>query len=271
MLKKYLWFFAASSALVVTGYLISDALSFGAFLLLLWINLVGVFLIYRINDCFAQYGKFISNVVDFLRHPLHLILTLQLIVVVMPLSILLLPKPVLYILNVMALMGILYCSNVRLFGTQFRFKDILFVKNIMIGSAWGALVLIGGAVSHDSLLLIFFLIASIQVTIGGIIRDIPDIDFDRSKGVRTLPVVFGLKKTMRFLNLLNASILLLPVFFGGESGVWLFSIIVAGWRLTNLGLLERNVKVVFFSQWMNLFTCVIFLIATLILTTYGII
>lgn len=271
LFQKYLWFFVASTALVVTGYVISDVLTFNAFLLLLWINLVGVYLIYRINDCFAQYGKFLSNVIDFLRKPLHLVLTLQLIVVVFPLSVLILPKPVLYILNVMALMGVLYCTNIRLFGTQFRFKDLFLIKNLMIGSAWGALVLIGGAVSKDSMLLNFFLIASLQVTIGGIIRDIPDIEYDSSRGVKTLPVVLGVQRTMSLLHVLNASVLILPIFFGGENGFWLFCFIVVVWRLVNLWLLERNIQVVFFSQWMNLFTCVIFLIATLILTSYGII
>jgi len=271
LFRKYLWFFIASTALVITGYCISDVLSFGSFLLVLLINWIGVYLIYRINDCFAQYGNLISNTIDFLLKPVHLILTLLLIVVVVPLSILILPKPVLYILNVMALMGILYCTNIRLFGKQFRFKDIFLIKNIMIGSAWGGLVLIGGAVSNNSMLLNFFLIASIQVTIGGIIRDLPDIEFDRARGVKTLPVVLGPKITMRLLHVLNASILVLPLFFASDAGLWLFSLIVAGWRLINLWLLERNHNVVFFSQWMNLFTCVIFLLTTLTLSYYGII
>lgn len=271
LFRKYLWFFIASTALVIAGYCISEVLTLGAFLLVLWINLIGVFLIYRINDCFAQHGSLMTNVIEFLKRPLHLILTLQLIMVVMPLSILVLPRPVLYILNIMALLGVLYCTNIRLFGRQFRFKDIFFVKNIMIGLAWGGLVLIGGAVTNDVILLSSFLVASVQVTIGGIIRDIPDIDFDRERGVRTLPVVLGLKTTMRFLHVLNASLLFLAMAYASDTGVILFSVIVVGWRFINLWLLERNYKVVFFSQWMNLFTCVIFLMAALALTYYGII
>lgn len=267
--RKYLWFFMASSALVTAGYMISDVLSTGAFLLVFWINLIGVFLIYRMNDFFAQHGKFWSNVENFLKHPLHLAITLKFIVVIVPLSILILPKSVFITMAVMAILGALYCINFRIFGTNFRPKDFFLVKNLMIGGVWGALVLIGGAVTNDPLLMRFFFIAAAQVTIGGIIRDIPDAEHDRKIGVKTLPVVLGSATTIRFLHFFNAGMLFLAINYPIEPGLLSFTLSIVIWRALNLYLLSKNKEVKFYSQWMNLFTCVIFLIAIAILTYNG--
>lgn len=268
-LKRYLWFLMASSALVTAGYLISSTLSQSAFLLVFWINIVGVFLIYRMNDVFVQHLNFKSNLRAFFAKPLNLLVVLQFVVIVVPIAFLILPTAVFYTMAFMALLGALYCTNLKCFGKQFRLKDFFLVKNVMIGGVWGALVLIGGAVTNDPLLMRFFFIAAAQVTIGGIIRDIPDVEHDRKIGVKTLPVVLGFSATMRFLHFFNAALLFLAINYPIEPGLLIFSLVVVGWRSLNLYFLGRHRNVAFFSQWMNLFTCVVFLIAILILTHYG--
>lgn len=268
-LRKLFWFFIASSALVTAGYCVSNVLSTGAFLLVFWINIVGIFLIYRMNEFFVQHGRFLSNLIRFLKHPLHLLITLQLVVIVIPLSILLLPRSVFFTMGAMGVVGALYCVNFRILGSNFRLKDFFLLKNLMIGGAWGALVLIGGAVTDDPLLMRFFFIAAAQVTIGGIIRDIPDEAHDRKIGVKTLPVVLGVKQTMRFLHVFNAAILFMAVNYPIEPGLLVFAITLVSWRALNLWLLQRNKEVRFYSQWMNLFTCAVFLIVIVILTQNG--
>lgn len=259
----------ASSALVTAGNLISGSLSASAFFLVFWINLIGVFLVYRMNDVFVQQRNFIHNLKRFLAKPLNLLVFLQFIVIVVPLAFIILPTAVFYTLAIMAVLGALYCTNLTLFGKKFRLKDFFLVKNVMIGGVWGALVLIGGAATNDPLLIRFFFIAAAQVTIGGIIRDIPDVEHDRKIGVKTLPVVLGFGATMRFLHFFNAALLFLAINYPIEPGLLIFSLVVVGWRSLNLHFLGRNRNVAFFSQWMNLFTCVIFLIAIVILTHYG--
>ncbi len=269
VLKRYLWFLMASSALVTAGYLISSTLTFAAFMLVFWINIIGVFLVYRMNDIFAQHQNFQQNLRAFLAKPLNVLVLLQFIVIVIPLAILWLPNTVFYTMAIMGILGALYCMNFQIGKKRFRLKDFFLVKNLMIGGVWGALVLIGGAVTNDPLLMRFFFIAAAQVTIGGIIRDIPDVEHDRKIGVKTLPVVLGFGRTMRFLHFFNAALLFLAINYPIEPGLLFFSLMVVGWRSANLFFLGRHRKVAFFSQWMNLFTCVVFLIAIIILTYYG--
>lgn len=259
----------ASSALVGAGYLVSDALSGLAFLLVFWINIIGVFIVYRMNDCFAQHGNLYSNVKIFLKNPVNLLVSLQFVAIVIPLSILILPQSVFITMAIMAILGTVYCVNIRIGSKQFRLKDFFLVKNLMIGGVWGALVLIGGAVTNDPLLMRFFFVAAAQVTIGGIIRDIPDVEHDRKIGVKTLPVVLGFGRTIRLLHFANASLLFLAINYPIEPALLIFTLMVVGWRFLNIWLLTKNRTKAFYSQWMNLFTCVVFLIAILILTRYG--
>lgn len=267
--KRYLLFFIASSALVSAGYIVSNALSLKAFILVLWCNLFGIFLIYRMNDCFEQSVGFWENVRNFFSDRFHLLISLQFVAVVIPLAILWLPKTVIVTLAIMAFAGALYCINIKIGKSQFRLKNFFLVKNILIGASWGALILIGGAVTNDPLLMRFFFIAAAQVTIGGIIRDIPDAVYDQNHGVRTLPVVLGVDQTIRLLHLFNAAQLILAIHFPIEPGLITFTFVVISWRTTNLHLLKKNPANKFYSQWMNISTCVVILLTLLILNWYG--
>jgi 4-hydroxybenzoate polyprenyltransferase len=92
-----------------------------------------------------------------------------------------------------------------------RLKDILGVKNITIALTWAvtmALLPTFCLVEKDIISIItifyFFFLKSL---INTILFDVRDIEGDRTSGVRTIPVVFGRKKTKNLLLILNSTLI----------------------------------------------------------------
>ncbi|MFO7925579.1 MAG: UbiA family prenyltransferase [Halobacteriota archaeon] len=80
----------------------------------------------------------------------------------------------------------------------FRVKQLLLVKNLIVGVSWGIIPL-GVAVYYGTGLTpeIVFLSAffTVMLTVAAAVFDIKDIEGDREEGIRTVPIVFGLRKT----------------------------------------------------------------------------
>lgn len=79
-------------------------------------------------------------------------------------------------------------------------KQVLLVKNLLVGLSWG-LIPLGVGVYYDVLgstdVLFMFAFVTTMLTIAAAIFDIKDIDGDREAGIRTLPVVVGPQWTRR--------------------------------------------------------------------------
>jgi 4-hydroxybenzoate polyprenyltransferase len=82
----------------------------------------------------------------------------------------------------------------------FRLKQLLLVKNALVGISWG-LIPIGVGVYYGigptveiAFLSGFF---TIMLTVAAAVFDIKDIEGDRSKGIRTVPIAFGPRATRR--------------------------------------------------------------------------
>lgn len=261
--KKLTLFFLASSALISSGFLLGDHLNFNVLFLLIYCNLTGLFLIYRLNDCIDQSAGLSLNINHFFQHQLHKIMVLQFVVLLIPLAFIWLPNFSFMVLGIAALVGMFYSLSFTINGKQFRLKNVFILKNVLIGLAWGGLVIVGSGTLEAANIIGLFSFTSIQVMIGSIIRDVPDLDKDRLNNVRTFPVVIGLHKTffvMQGLNLL--SVLTLYLF---SENLWIFTIsTIVIWRMMNIILLRLSPLSKLWSQGVNLFTCILIFLATFV-------
>lgn len=77
-------------------------------------------------------------------------------------------------------------------------KQILLVKNLLVGLAWGIIPL-GVGVYYGALwtveILFLFAFVSVMLTVAAAIFDVKDIEGDRATGVRTIPVVYSSRAT----------------------------------------------------------------------------
>jgi 4-hydroxybenzoate polyprenyltransferase len=266
--KKLIWFHAASLALILSGFLLNAKYDFLQLTLLVWSCIAGVILVYRLNDCIDQDKELKLNIRYFLSFKLHRIILAQLIFLIIPLAFLFLDQIVFLVLSISALVGIIYSLNLKIGNKQFRLKNVFLLKNILIGLIWASLIIIGAGNFQDKIVQILFYFIALQVFIGGMIRDIPDVEKDRNTGVKTLPVVFGIPFTILFMHLINGiSISLL--FIVEWEGI-LVSVIIGtiSWRALNLFLIFGEPKSAMWTQWMNLFTCVICFVFLLLSKLY---
>lgn len=262
--KKLNLFGLASGSLLLSGFLLRPEADWKILVILIWCNLSGVFLIYRLNDCIDQDADLKFNLSYFFSYRLHQLVVGQFILLAIPAAFFYLDFFTLQILSVSALAGTIYSLSFKLNGKLFRIKNVFLLKNSLIGTVWGALILIGAGNLNPPLILSLFVFTSLQVVIGSLIRDVPDLEKDKNSGVKSLPVVLGLKPTFWFMQTANV----LSVFSGFLCD-WhplMFTLIptIVLWRLTNIIFLQKNTKSVLWGQQVNLLTCV--LIAVIILT-----
>ena len=262
--KNLLWFYIASVSLLVSGFIISYNQPLLTLFTLIWCIISGLFLIYRFNDYVDQDVELRFNIYHFLYLPLNLIMFLQLIFITIPITVYLIEKETLYVLSLSSVLGFLYSVNFQFNNRSFKLKNVFFVKNALIGIVWGSLVLIGSNNIFQTNIIPLFLYASIQVFIGGVIRDIPDLKKDKSNNVKSFPVVLGTNFTINILHLINFMSIILIFFNYNSLLIFTVFLIPFIWRSCNLLLLNSLSNNLTITEWMNLFTCVLILISTII-------
>lgn len=131
-------------------------------------------------------------------------------------------------------MGLIYSikiSNVRL-------KDIPALKNISIAASWavvGTFLPLAVSSEHFPPIALIFYFVFIKCFINTVLFDVRDIEGDSVNGVRTIPVIFGLKKTKILLLFLNSTLILWLIisysqsFFHQYVFVLIFSIFYGYW------------------------------------------
>ena len=261
--KKLNLFVLASGSLLLSGFLLRPELDWKILAILLWCNFSGVFLIYRLNDCIDQDADLKFNLSYFFSYRLHQFVVAQFILLAIPAAFYYLDFFTLKILASSAMAGTIYSLSFKLNGKLFRIKNVFLLKNTLIGIVWGALILIGSGDLKHPILISLFIFTSVQVVIGSLIRDVPDLEKDRMSGVKSLPVVLGLKNTFSFMYVVN----FLSIFIGYLCD-WhpVMVAVITGavlWRFINIAFLQKNTKSVLWGQQINLLTC--FLIALIIL------
>jgi len=112
--------------------------------------------------------------------------------------------------------GIAYSKNIFSAVGIPRLKDIFLVKSLIVASSWAVcaaflpvLYLSGNFIKLGFIFPFFF----IKMFINTVLFDVRDVEGDALNGVRTIPVVIGIKRTRRFLLILQSSLLVLTVLF----------------------------------------------------------
>ncbi len=254
-------FFFASISLLISGKLINNSFSFESLLIETLLVLCGIFLIYNFIN-FEKTTCFSSKIKHFLSYKTQLIFCLLLIILI-PLAYIKLSNFSFFIFAFSAFLGVIYSFPIQLKNKVLKLKDVFFLKNLLIGIAWGALVLVGAGSLENNLAIYISIFASIQVFIGSVIRDLRDVECDTNNNTRTFPVVFGVKNTLIILNLTNLSSILIYLFSDYNPKLLVFFSIIIFWRLITLLNLKGNIDSVFWGQTANLFTCCLFLIISL--------
>ncbi|MHC1574116.1 MAG: UbiA family prenyltransferase [Candidatus Syntropharchaeales archaeon] len=102
--------------------------------------------------------------------------------------------------------GIVYSIKI----SNFRLKDVTGVKNITVALSWAVIgTFLPSVVSFrgSTLILLFFYYFFTKCFINTVLFDVRDIEGDRINNVKTIPVVFGMKNTRRFLLILNSTLI----------------------------------------------------------------
>ena len=269
MFKNLTWFYLASLSLLFSGFLQNNSDDLIEYLLLIWVNLSGVFLVYRFNECMGQKHELNGNLKHYLSYKLHRIVFIQLLIILLPLSIFYLDAFKISILTIGAFLSFLYSVELPIGNNGFKLKNVFVLKNILIGVVWGSLILIGAGSNYDFWVYLIFIFVCIQVFIGGIVRDIPDQKSDDQEGVKSLPVVLGADRTIIILhsiNLISGSVF---IFFNNNIEGYLLFGLTSLWRMINLIFIQKDPQNALWTQQLNLFTCVLLFLILLFLRVYG--
>jgi len=258
--KPLHFFYLAANSLVAAGLLTKNNQEPLEWLFLMWAGFTGIFLTYRFNDFIDADAELRFDYKKFLKDKAHLIVILQLIFILTPLSFIYLSEFRVYILAIAGFLGFLYSVKIEVGSFTLRLKHIFVVKNLLIGLCWGALVLVGADQIETPVVQTLFIFTSIQVFIGSTIRDLTDIDKDTQEYVNSLPVVMGFNNTIKVLAMLNFLALIFVFIYLPSSLLTLPYIVTFLWRKWVLFKLGNPNELKFWSQRMNLLTCFIIFI-----------
>ncbi len=259
--KKLSLFFVTALSLLFAGVFSNTTINYAQLSILFVSSLCGVFIIYRVNDLIDHNQQLKFKTKQFLQYKEHVIVAIILILTI-PLALIYLSSFSFLALALTAILGVGYSVTLSILGREYRLKNIFLLKNISIGLAWGMLILIGAGTIQSNYIIALFGLATLQVFIGSMIRDIPDIEKDKSEGVQSMPAVIGIRNTILVMHIANiSSVFLLLINNAPLFRFVLFSVMI--WRFFNLFLLSRNPYSFLWSQTINLLTCTIFLLVEL--------
>lgn len=173
------------------------------------------------------------------------------------------------VIGLIAFSSVLYQVQIPFVRLQFQLKKRLLVKNVLIGLSWAALVVLGaGDFSAPEIQFLFWFMA-IQVGYGSVIRDITDIAHDQKHQLQTLPIIFGVSKTISMLQLVNWSSFLLAFYFAYDSKLqWIYavSLLVIGYKSLLLYKVKQNPTAKRWTQYLNISTCMFLFLLTYLLS-----
>lgn len=264
--KPLYLFFLAANSLLLSGYILNEFSNVYQLLFIQWCGICGIFFIYRLNDFIDQTHDFRFHLKRFLSSKLHAFFVFQLLLITLPFSFYFLSSTQLALLTLICLLGIIYSLSFSIGSRSYRIKNMFFLKNVFIGFSWGCLILVGADSVSNSLVLGLFVFTCAQVTIGSIIRDIPDIEKDRTFMVKSVPVSLGIPLTLTILHILNILSLGIGFIIKANNNFVMLMFIVVVWRTICLVSIRQNTSSKLWLQTFNLLTC--FLIFLILLIEY---
>jgi 4-hydroxybenzoate polyprenyltransferase len=110
---------------------------------------------------------------------------------------------------------------------------------------------------------------AVQVGYGSVIRDITDIAHDQKHQLQTLPIIFGVSKTIRILQLVNWSSFLLACYFAQEprfQWIYVVALLVICYKSLLLYKVNQNQSAKLWTQYLNISTCMLIFVLTYFLS-----
>jgi 4-hydroxybenzoate polyprenyltransferase len=257
MLLKRLFLFAVPAlALLFSGVSMRlDQISLIELVLIIWATISGILIVYRYNDFACGFSSSWKPVIAFFSDWSNTLLVAQFFLIGIPLSWFYLNEFQFVVLALAGILGIAYAVKFQWGDLSWFPKRKFPIKNILIGCVWAALFIVGyGQIPHSSMWGIYGFIA-VQVFIGSIVRDVPDAEVDLTRNSSSLPIMIGANKTVLLLHVFNWAALC----FAFLDLDWLFPIFFPTvlWRSLILFLIQRYPNNAIFTQWANLYTCLI--------------
>lgn len=262
-------FLMAVLSLLMVGCIVGDNLNLKTVMVIVAGGLCGVGLFYNGNHIVYEFDPKRRTSVSSVNK-IKLLFPISLFIFI-PLGYFFLSKVSFVLFLIAGILGILYSLPIRIKNRYLRLKNIFLIKNLFIGFSWGLLILIGAGELDNNLIIQLFFLAFIQVFIGSTIRDISDVSSDTENSVRSIPIVLGVKNTIRLLHLINFSSFLVLLYFDKSVSLIQVLVIIVIWRFINLLMLSRNSFSKFWIQTFNLATCFLYFVVIFIQYYYGII
>ena len=264
-------FYVASVSLVAAGSLFNTDTNLWSLLLLIWCNVGGTYLIYKLPSIVKQKGNFSFKIKLKRRSPGSRMFVYQYFFVTLPLSLFFLSLFQITMLAIVCVMGLAYAYEFKVNKKRYMLKKIFMIKNLLIGLGWGALILIGYDGWDSQAVNSLFVFTSIQVFVGSIIRDLQDYSKDKKNNVNTLPVVLGKDYTLTLSHIINILSFVLAVLISCDAGLTILFLIVIIWKTINLLEVGFRSDSKLWGQKLNLATCFVIFLVLIIEAQYAII
>ncbi|HUS76711.1 MAG TPA: UbiA family prenyltransferase [Methanothrix sp.] len=171
---------------------------------------------------------------NFLRGRKHIIIFYSVIAYLLCILLTFLDNPSsVFVVFVPLVANALYGS--RLLPGLPRLKDIPIMKNLVVAVSWAVtttLLPAGHIFNEKSIiaLVLYFMLA--KAFVNTVLYDIRDVAGDKENGIRTMPVIFGKKKTIFVLLAINATLLPLLMFLNGNARLLATILILNGFAYT---------------------------------------
>ncbi|HNK99061.1 MAG TPA: UbiA family prenyltransferase [Chitinophagales bacterium] len=266
--RKLHYFHAAALSLFFCGVIISPEQSIIDLSISTWFVLCGVFMIYRFNDIIDHAHGFRFNSKKITGSPIHLLFIVQLICVATPLAWIYLSPFRLTLLSIIGVIGILYSVPLHFRGRVLRIKHTFLLKNISIGVLWGLLPSLGADHITTPLILGLTWFAIMQVTMGSVLRDIADRVHDKLFEVQTLPVRWGVSKTLFYAQIWNILSLTVFICICPEIYIAIAFLTPVIWRAWNIYKIGKSPDAARWTHTINLLTCAVIFIMFMVSQLY---
>lgn len=262
------WLSAAAIALTLAGVFLANSYGFSQVLLCLWAVIHTTIVTYRFNDVMDARSLRLG-VLHALTYKGLRGWTISLPFVLGTAAYFLSTTSFLALLGILTV-GIAYSLHLSAPTTtlSFRLKNILGIKNALIGIGWGLLVVVGAGSLHDVPFGALALFVGAQVFIGSIIRDIGDAVEDLAASTRTIPNSWTRASMLLFLHTCNLASGLYVSFvaFGGSEihPVFAWLLLAVLWRTVLLVGIQFKGDRAILLQSANLSTCFVILAGVLL-------
>jgi 4-hydroxybenzoate polyprenyltransferase len=188
-----------------------------------------------------------------------------LIAYVISITIVLMVDPkMIFILLVPLIANVIYGS--RIFPGLPRLKDIPVMKNTVVAVSWTLVTTLLPmiSISHgfDGKMIAIFYFMLVKSFINSVLYDMRDIDGDKESGVRTIPVILGIRKSSSILFVLNCTILLGLFYLDGMARLLSIMLTIYGYvYIAYIGRIQDPLTLDFFveGEWMHAVTFLIIL------------